>query len=159
MSTFLLAFDPGASGGVAFGLDTGEPGIEKLADGPDNIAKQLHRIISSAPENVPVRTVIELVGGFAGRGLPGSMMFNFGASYGTLLGMMAVLGISPQKVPPQVWQRKLGIGTRGALSKTEWKNKLKATAALLYPKLKVTLATADALLLWHIQKQTPCPTP
>ena len=32
-------------------------------------------------------------------------------------------------------------------SKTEWKNRLKGMAQQLYPDLKVTLATADALLI------------
>jgi NAD(P)-dependent dehydrogenase (short-subunit alcohol dehydrogenase family) len=35
----------------------------------------------------------------------------------------------------------------GDLTKTAWKNKLKARAQQLYPHLKVTLGTADALLL------------
>jgi hypothetical protein len=51
-------------------------------------------------------------------------------------------------VRPQTWQKNLGIGTsRTCASKTEWKNKLKALAQRKFPDAKVTLATADALLI------------
>lgn len=152
MSSFLIAFDPGKNGGVAFGLEGRDPAVAKLGETPDEIAAQLRSIIQDSPENVRIRTVVEQVGGYAGQRLPGSAMFNFGASYGSVLGALAVLGLSPKRIPPQVWQKKLDIGTRGLLSKTQWKNKLKATAASLYPSLKITLATADALLLWHTEQ-------
>lgn len=152
MSSFLIAFDPGKNGGVAFGFAGSDPTVAKLGESPDEIAKQLRSILLACPENAEVHTVVEQVGGYAGQRLPGSAMFNFGASYGSLLGVLAVLGMSPKKVTPQVWQKKLDIGGRGVLSKTQWKNKLKDKAASLYPSLKITLATADALLLWHTEQ-------
>jgi hypothetical protein len=41
-----------------------------------------------------------------------------------------------------------GLGTASrCASKSEWKNKLKAEAQRRFPDLKVTLKTADALLI------------
>jgi hypothetical protein len=82
-------------------------------------------------------------------------------------------GIRFEDVPPQKWQKALGIAPRksgktkmvssaddpkvpflctelrevGGESKTVFKNRLKAKAQQLFPEQKVTLATADALLL------------
>jgi hypothetical protein len=51
-------------------------------------------------------------------------------------------------VQPQKWQKPLGVGTRSACAtRSEWKGKLRACAQRLYPKLKPTLSTADAILI------------
>ena len=42
--------------------------------------------------------------------------------------------------------------TMKRMAKTEWKNKLKGLAQRLYPREKVTLNTADAILLAHYGK-------
>jgi len=61
-------------------------------------------------------------------------------------------------VRPQKWQKALGLGSAsGCASKTEWKNKLKAAAQRLYPHLKPTLATADALLILDFARRTAPP--
>ena len=57
------------------------------------------------------------------------------------------MGIKLHSVRPQVWMKSLGLGTKGNMSNTEWKNKLKAAAQRLYPAEDVTLGTADALLI------------
>ena len=75
-------------------------------------------------------------------------MFNFGRGGGVMHGSMLALGIRIVEVTPQRWQKWLGIGTsKGSASKTAWKNKLKAEAQRRNPDAKVTLATADALLI------------
>ena len=77
-----------------------------------------------------------------------SAMFNFGVGYGLLLGFLIVSGIPFEKVHPNVWQRRLGIPPRGRReTKTDYKNRLKNFAAGLFPAVKVTHATADALLI------------
>jgi len=55
-------------------------------------------------------------------------------------------------VRPQVWQKGLS-GLKGLVS-SKRKGALKNHAKRLFPKLKVTLATADALLIlnYHINK-------
>jgi len=92
--------------------------------------------------------VLEEVSGFAGKGQPGSAMFTFGEHYGFTKGVVQALGIRLELVRPQVWQKTFGLGTASrCASKSEWKNKLKAEAQRRFPHLKVTLKTADALLI------------
>jgi len=87
---------------------------------------------------------------YAGRNIPGSaigkLMWNTGVLYGAAIGC----GWEVHRVRPAIWQKAHPVGTKGALSTTAWKNKLKARAGELYgsvPGLKVTLANADALLI------------
>jgi hypothetical protein len=59
------------------------------------------------------------------------------------------LGYRIERVPPQTWQKELGLGNSKGLSKTEWKNKLKGRAQELFPGIPITLKTSDALLIWE----------
>jgi hypothetical protein len=91
---------------------------------------------------------VEQVGGFIrGNPTPGSAMFNFGRNFGFILGSLQTLGIRIELIRPQDWQRSVGVGTSNGLKKNAWKNKLKQRAQQLYPEQKVTLNTADALLI------------
>jgi hypothetical protein len=75
-------------------------------------------------------------------------MFNFGANYGALRMALTAAGIPFEEVVPGVWQRGLNIPPRKKTEgKTAWKNRLKAKAQQLFPSVKITLATADALLI------------
>ena len=74
-------------------------------------------------------------------------MFKFGRGVGVLIGALMAFGWRVIEVTPQKWQKHIGLGTRGSMSKTEWKNKLKSEAQRRYPDLTVTLSTADALLI------------
>jgi len=97
--------------------------------------------------------VLEKVGGFVGKGQPGSSMFKFGAHYGFLMGVVQALGVRLVLVRPQTWQKVFGLGTAASCANSrEWKNRLKAEAQRRFPHLAVTLATADALLIldWHL---------
>ena len=95
-----------------------------------------------------VRMLIEDVAGYAGGpGQPGSAMFKFGRNLGVIQGIAAALRFRVEMVRPQKWQTALGLGNSRGMTKTEWKNKLKAKAQQLYPNIPVTLQTADALLI------------
>jgi hypothetical protein len=86
---------------------------------------------------------IEKVGGYiAGNKCPGSAMFNFGHGRGVLIGCLLARCLRIIEPTPQQWQKWLQIGTIGGD-----KNKLKAEAQRRFPRLKVTLKTADALLM------------
>ena len=80
---------------------------------------------------------------------PGSAMFKFGYGNGLLMGVLLSRKIPVELVTPQKWQKALSLGTKGGMPNTQWKNKLKAMAQRLYPDLKVTLNTCDALLILH----------
>ena len=57
-------------------------------------------------------------------------------------------GIPAEDCPPQRWQKSLDIPPkRDGEGRTSWKNRLKVHAQRLFPRVKVTLATSDALLL------------
>jgi hypothetical protein len=137
----ILAIDPGASGGLAFG-DSRKPPM--LISMPETLHDLIETIRGAACEHA----FVEQVGGYVGKAQPASSAFNFGQNYGQILGALAALGTPFTLVRPQKWQKTLGIGVCGTRTKSEWKNALKAKAQQIYPGIKITLATADACLLW-----------
>lgn len=147
----LIAIDPGASGGIVFGdpASAKDPVLENMPETVHDLAE----LLGDASQEGPTHVFVELVGGYiGGAGAPGSAMFNFGENYGKIQGVLAALGIPFTLVRPQKWQASLSLGNSKGMKKHEWKAKLKAKAQQLYPKQKVTLQTADALLLWHAAK-------
>jgi hypothetical protein len=98
---------------------------------------------------------VEEVSGYIGVRQPGSAMFRFGASYGELRMALVALGIPFRVVRPQAWQKALDIPPRKrSESKTAWKNRLAAEARRRFPTSRITLATADAVLLADYARQT-----
>lgn len=94
------------------------------------------------------RAYLEKVGGYAGGvRAPGSAMFNFGRGVGFTEGLLYAWAVPVVHVPPMVWQKRLMIGTKGELSRPDWKRKLQQEAQRRFPQLEVTLKTADALLI------------
>lgn len=144
-----IAIDPGASGGIAFQQGDSRPEAIKMPETEGDIANTLCAIYQRAQSPESIVAYIEQVGGYTkGNPAPGSAMFNFGRNFGFLLGCLQVLRIRTELLTPGKWQKPLGLGVAGdCISKTEWKNKLKAKAQQLYPNHKVTLNTADALLI------------
>lgn len=142
-----IGVDPGASGGLACITPTAALAIPT----PKTERDVWDWLSARGRESVddPVFAVIEKVGGFIkGNPAPGSAMFNFGASYGGLRMALIAAGIPFEEVPPQRWQKALAIPPKKRdETKTQFKNRLKARAQQLFPSEKVTLATADALLI------------
>jgi hypothetical protein len=145
--TRFLGIDPGAGGGLAV-LALEPPSaiaVPMPATGRD--------LVDWLRENALGATaVIEKVGGFIGVGGrnvgPGPAMFKFGFSAGFAQGCLTTLGIPHEEVTPKRWQQALGISARKpAESKAQWKTRLKGEAQRRFPSVKVTLATADALLI------------
>lgn len=101
---------------------------------------------------------IEQVGGFMGGGgknvAAAHTMFQFGEGYGFLQGILMAYDIPLITVRPQLWQSSLHLGNKDKnASKTEWKNYLKGKAQEYFPSLKITLKTADALLILRYAMQ------
>jgi hypothetical protein len=146
----LIAIDPGQSGGIAVAYGTDVLNVMSMPPTEGDVHDVLAEVAAVAlHEGWLVVAVIEEVGGYVGGGgQPGSAMFKFGRGFGFLLGVLAALKIRTELVRPQKWQAALSLGnSKSHASKTAWKNHLKAKAQKLYPNVKVTLATADALLL------------
>jgi len=141
----LLAIDPGASGGFAWVHD-GKVGANKMPQSDSEILDQLSNLVDHSFPEIPV-VYIEKVSGFIGKPQPGARMFKFGKGFGFLLGVLMSLRWEINLISPQKWQKSLGIGTKGERSGPEWKRRLKDEAQRLFPAKKVSLATADALLI------------
>lgn len=143
-NSVLLAIDPGANGGLAW-LD--QHGLPHCTPMPDTAGDIVDQIMALKFGGEPL-AVMEEVSGYAGNGHPGSGMFKFGRNFGVIEGVLMALGFRLLLVRPQKWQKHFSLGTSSSCcGKTEWKNKLKAEAQRRFPSIKVTLATADALLI------------
>lgn len=145
--TLYVGIDPGASGGLAFVNEFGEGNHTPMPD----TDRDLWEWVAVFRQGGEHRTfaLIEKVGGYiAGAAHPGSAMFKFGQSYGALRMALTAAGIPFEEVPPQRWQKALGVVPRGRdESKAEFKRRLRQKAQQLFPAERVTLATADALLI------------
>lgn len=141
-----IGIDPGKSGGIAWRIGNSDLAAVSMPETVHDLCSLLAGIAIEG--NCCV--FLEEVGGYiGGAGAPGSAMFNFGRSYGEILGVCAGLGLPIHLVRPQKWQKALSLGTSAGMSKTEWKNKLKAKAQQLFPATKLTLSTADAALIHY----------
>ena len=152
-----LGIDPGASGGLAALWAWGtecctSPMPETETDTWDWLRTKWGKYEANpsvATVNIVQRfAIIEKVHAMPGNGVSG--MFKFGQNYGFLRACLIAAGIPFEDVDPRTWQKALGISsrkTRSGETKTQWKNRLKAKAQQLFPSEKVTLATADALLI------------
>ena len=146
----ILSIDPGASGGLAWGYSSNGVPCAKASRMPATQGDVLDLLLEIVAESPNIRAYVEQVGGYCGTGQPGSAMFKFGEGYGFILGCLATMGVPVTLVTPQRWQKALGCGTKGKdRSKTEWKNHLKGMAQRMYPNADVTLATADACLIYR----------
>lgn len=140
MTTTILGIDPGANGGFAWKLGGALLATERMPETEGDILDILRDI------ERPAVAYIEQLPTFV-RMIPSSTTMKMGQNAGFIRGCLMALGYRIIEVRPQQWQKTLGFGTRGEMTDTEWKNKLKARAQQLYPEVKVTLATSDALLL------------
>lgn len=143
----ILAIDPGASGGVVELYPNGR--VVAVAMPDDGDLRDLIEAFACSAHSEAEQAVcyMELVGGFiAGNKLPGSAMFNFGSGYGYLRGLLAANRVELRLIRPQQWQAGIP-GVFGVKEKPKRKRALKEHAARLFPTLKVTLKTSDALCI------------
>ncbi len=146
----IIAVDPGKSGGIAVEYQNGFIALHKMPETQGDVIKLICEIRDRSDEVV---AVMEQVGGFTGKGQPGSAMFKFGQGYGFMLGAFAMGNIPLWLVTPNKWQKTFGVGIKGKQTTTVWKNKLKSLAQRIYPELNITLATSDALLILEYYKK------
>lgn len=140
---FYIGIDPGVSGGLAILDVTGE--VLHLTKMPAT-ERDLYDWLRA---NVSIRTigvgpghvfaVLERVGASPQMGVVSA--FSFGRGYGLLLGMLTALDVPFDQVSPSRWQAMMQCQTAGD------KNVSKRRAQQLFPKISVTHAIADALLL------------
>lgn len=147
---YYVGVDPGQSGGLVI-IHDGSYGISST---PMTHAEAMpmpatERDIWDWFEGLdPQQTVavIEKVHSMPKQGVAST--FKFGMGYGGLRMALIAAGIPFEDVTPRVWQKALSILSRKVTeTKTQFKNRLKAKAQQLFPSIKVTLKTADALLI------------
>jgi Holliday junction resolvasome RuvABC endonuclease subunit len=137
----ITAIDPGKNGGVAIYT----PGMVTAARIlSDMFMVELLRHCSNHI------VVIEDVG-YHVKGNNAQASATFARHVGWLLGAAAALEIGVSIVTPKTWQAAL-LGKAKHETKAHRKNAIKARVQSLYPHIKVTLATADALgiLTWAL---------
>lgn len=144
MDKVILAIDPGQNGGFGWKIQD-KTYCHKMFETDGDV----HDFIKDLSTNEDKVAYIEKVGGFAGNAKSmGSAMFGFGHGRGVIIGCLLSYGWRIIEPIPIKWQKRLGLGTAtSCATKTVWKNKLKSEAQRRYPNHKITLATADALLI------------
>lgn len=145
--TTYITIDPGASGGIAvmYSLN-GSVSAYKYPDTVSEMAQIMKDIVTSGHGDF--FCVIEKVHSMPGQGV--KSCFSFGKNYGSYLGVLCAYGIPFIEVTPQKWMKLIGGVPKGGDNKTKRKNYIKAYAQQLYPHLRVTLKTADALAMLSI---------
>lgn len=149
----LVAVDPGVSGAIVtwhqhLGLSSyNMPGTDwEVCKLVADITTQASKVVLYL-EEPPL---------YAGRNIPGSAIGKLMWNTGVLYGAAVACGWEVHRVRPAIWQKAHPVGTKGELSTTAWKNKLKARAGELFGSdktIKVTLANADALLILDAAKR------
>jgi len=173
-SRTFIAVDPGASGGIVWSDRTGVH-VRAMPDTRRGCIDVIREIIKSEAEHGTdgeMVAYIEKINGFIPDG-GASQMFQFGASVERVGCILETLGVRLVEMTPQAWQKALGLGTKGIekakpgmspaeksllkarnqIIKRDWKQKLKSEAERRFPGIKITLKTADALLLLDVAIQ------
>ena len=152
MTQILLAIDPGKSGAIACFVrgDLASMSRARAAD--------LVGWLKPRDEDLPVRVVVEQVNGAPGQSGPAS--FNFGKSYGELLGVCIALGVEPVLIRPVDWKGGLGLRREYGETNAKFKGRSLAMARELWPQhAKAFFArakddgAAEAALLGHYALQ------
>lgn len=88
-------------------------------------------------------------GGEEAGGVSPKAMYSFGRNTGHIEMALIALGIPVCRVTPIKWQNAARVSTprKKLMTPAQWKNHLKAIAQERFPRTKVTLANADALLI------------
>ena len=136
----IIGIDPGMSGGIAWIAD-GKPCVEKMPETLQDLWELIRNIRGPrhwTPEP-ECRAYIESVHSSPQMGVTSA--FTFGQGFGRLEMALTAAGIPFERVTPQKWQKALVCLTKGD------KNVSKRRAQELFPQMKCTHATSDALLI------------
>lgn len=137
----IIGLDPGVSGGIAF-VGSDHADAVKMPATETDVVDVLRELRNRA---TPVFAYLEEVHSMPSDGVRSA--FSFGQNYGGLRMALIALQIPFKTVRPQLWQRHVGIRPVKNEAYTKRKNRLKARAQELFPSLKPTLSTSDALLI------------
>ena len=144
-----IGIDPGKSGGIMVIDEDGEVCAYKCPEKVLDMSVLFRALVGcTAPDDVNL--LMERVWARPGNAVRAA--FTYGVNYGQWLGIAASHEIKMYTVLPNNWIK--WVGCPKALPVADRKRWLKAKAKKLYPELnKVTLATADAILITHYGKE------
>jgi hypothetical protein len=141
-----IGIDPGINGGIAWLNSQCEAFAEKMPPTIADLWDLIFRTIACNserycidPAKMVLKAYIEQVHSSPQMGVKSA--FTFGQGFGHLEMALTAAGIPFERVRPQAWQKAMGCLTKGD------KNVSKRKAQELFPSLKITHATADALLI------------
>jgi hypothetical protein len=144
-----IGIDPGKSGGIMVIDEDGEVCAYKCPEKVLDMSVLFRALVGcTAPDDVNL--LMERVWARPGNAVRAA--FTYGVNYGQWLGIAASYEIKMYTTLPNDWIK--WIGCPKALPVADRKRWLKAKAKKLYPQLpRVTLATADAILITHYGKE------
>lgn len=150
MEKGILAFDPGVSGGLAH-LSPCDSSPESVALRPFRTEHELAEYLQGI-NPAGYDAVVEDVPSFVSSATSNASSFKLGYNFGFVMGCLRSLRFRTHLVRPKDWQKGLK-GLKPRMGYTDRKRMLKDNAVRLYPSLKVTNATADALLILNYWKE------
>jgi hypothetical protein len=155
---FVIVVDPGVSGGMAVWFPNAPFDFPSIVLRKYTTEEAFIELVQDTINGVDIRnigrkgwSVVEDVPKYIGNDMMASHSFTLGYNYGFEVGVLRTSGLPVTLIRPQKWQAPFS-DLRGKKGHPR-KKLLKEHALRLYPDLKVTLATADALLILdhHVQ--------
>lgn len=162
LSPWLIGIDPGQAGGLCRIVDGTDWVVVDPMPATETDVWNWLRDLNDVGRGVsrPVYAAIERVHAMPEQGVAST--FKFGMGYGFLRGCLVAAGIPFVEVAPRDWVKELGVpGRKKSESKRVWKDRLRATAQRLYPRLEAwnenltyQRSVCDALLIAEYLRRT-----
>jgi len=134
--------DPGASGGL--GLLSADGQFQAAYPWPDT-EREIYDLLAEHAMFLRL-ACLEAASSRPGQGV--ATTFAFGRAYGLLRGFLIALAIPFEDVTPSQWTKGVGVHLkRGTTTYSERKTYHRQRAQQWFPRLRLTNATADAILI------------
>lgn len=144
--SYFLGIDPGKTGALALVEGDDLLRLEDMPSTPADLSK-LMLLLDAYRPGTPPTAILEHSQPMPRQGVSSS--FNYGAHYGTLIGILVAYEMPYREVRSSVWKRKLGL--------TADKDATRARAQALWPKAELHLkkhhGRAEALLLCEFARR------
>lgn len=147
-----IGVDPGMNGGIALikpEMDTDFIKVHRCPKTVNEMAGLFDACVGMANGSDNVVLFVEHVWTFPGDGRVGA--FRFGYNYGLWKGIAGANEIEIYNIPPKRWQGSFDIPEKTyGRERKKW---LKDHAEALFPNIKITFNTADAVLIANYAKE------
>ena len=144
-----VGIDPGNGGGIAVLTEEGDT-LDIITRKFPSDVRDVAIFLKAATSNTNYRVAIEKVHSMPKQGVKST--FTFGMNYGIWIGSLRTLDIDFIKVQAKQWQEHYEIPSN--IKYYDRKKELKKIAIDLFPNQRVTMYTADALLIANYCRKT-----